>query len=195
MSGATAVVVLAGGEGRRIGGSKPLRVFRGERLIDRALRFARRWSDVVAVAVRDRGQVRSVEAPIIADEPSIAGPLGGLVSALFFGAKSGCEFVLTIPADMPFLPLNLLERLLREIGQHGCAIAGSGGHAHPVCGLWRTSALDHVAGYLTTEKRSLNGFAARIGCQDVEWPRQPLDPFYNINTNEDLAEALRRAGI
>ena len=195
MNGKIAVVILAGGEGRRIGGGKPLRSFCGERLIDRALRRAQAWSDLVAVGVRDPGQITSLDAPIIIDEPSIAGPLGGLVSALFFGAKSGCDFVLTVPADMPFLPLDLLERLLREIGQHGCAIAGSGGHAHPVCGLWRTSALDHVAGYLTTEKRSLNGFAARIGCQDVEWPRQPLDPFYNINTNEDLAEALRRAGI
>jgi molybdopterin-guanine dinucleotide biosynthesis protein A len=194
VSGRIAVVVLAGGEGRRIGGSKPLRVLRGERLIDRAVRFGRRSSDLVAVAVRDRGQVRSVEAPIIVDEPNIAGPLGGLVSALFFGAKSGCEFVLTIPADMPFLPLNLLERLLKEIGQHGCAIASSGGHAHPVCGLWRTSVLDRVGEYLTTDKRSLKDFAARIGCKGVEWQSQPLDPFYNINTNEDFAEALRRAG-
>lgn len=185
-------MVLAGGEGKRIGGGKQLRIFRGERLIDRALRFARRSSDVVAVAVRDPKQVQPVEAPIIFDEPDIAGPLGGLVSALFFGAKSGCEFVLTIPADMPFLPPDLLERLLSEIGQHGCAIASSGGHAHPVCGLWRTSALDHVGGYLTSERRSLKDFAARIGCKDVEWQSQPLDAFYNINTHEDLAEALRR---
>lgn len=185
-------MVLAGGEGKRIGGGKPLRVFRGERLIDRALGFARRWSDLVAVGVRDRGQVRPLDAPIIIDELNIAGPLGGLVSALSFGATSGCEFVLTIPADMPFLPPDLLDRLLSEIGHEGCAIACSGEHAHPVCGLWRTSALDHVGGYLTGEKRSLKEFAARIGCKDVEWQCQPLDPFYNINTDDDLAEALRR---
>ncbi|HEX4801058.1 MAG: molybdenum cofactor guanylyltransferase [Myxococcales bacterium] len=194
MSGKIAVVILAGGEGRRIGGGKPLRRFGGERLIDRALRRARAWSDLVVVGVRSRGQITSLDAPIIIDTPNIAGPLGGLVSALLFGVKSGREFVLTIPADMPFLPRNLLDRLLAEIGQRCCAIAGSGGHAHPVCGLWRTSALDHVGGYLTSEKRSLKGFAARIGCQEVEWQSQPVDPFFNINTDKDLAQALQHAG-
>ena len=182
-------IVLAGGEGRRIGGAKPLRHFRGERLIDRALRHARSWADLVAIAVREPAQVRPIDVPIILDEPNVAGPLGGLVSALAFGARESRHYVLTIPADMPFLPRDLLLRLHSRIGQFGCAIACSGGHLHPVCGLWRTSALDQVGGYLAGGQRSLRAFAARIGVREVEWPSEPLDPFFNINSADELTKA------
>jgi molybdopterin-guanine dinucleotide biosynthesis protein A len=193
MSHGVAVVILAGGGGRRIGGGKPLLRLRGERLVDHALRNARRWSECVAVSARRRAQIKPVDAPIIIDDPDIAGPLGGLISALLFGAKSGREFVLTIPADMPFLPPDLLDRLKSEIEHSGCAIASSGGHLHPVCGLWRSSAFDRVGRYLAGEKRSLKAFASLIGLREVEWPCDPLDPFFNINTAGELAEAERRA--
>jgi molybdopterin-guanine dinucleotide biosynthesis protein A len=193
MSSDVAVVILAGGDSRRIGGGKPLRQMAGERLIDRALRSAQSWSTMTAISVRDRAQVGPVDAMIITDEPNIAGPLGGLISALRFGSESGCDFVLTIPADMPFLPPDLLQRLVSKIGDCGCALASSGGHLHPVCGLWRTCALDHVGTYLSGEKRSLRGFASLIGRREVEWSTAPFDPFFNINTPDDLAEAERRA--
>jgi molybdopterin-guanine dinucleotide biosynthesis protein A len=188
-----AVVILAGGEGKRIGGDKPNRRLAGVRLIDRALDHARRWSEVVAVSMRDPATTEALDAPIVLDAPDIAGPLGGLISALRFGARSGFDRVLVIPADMPFLPRDLLDRLLSRIGDAGCAIAGSGGRLHPVCGLWRTSAVDHVAGYVADGQRSLKGFAALIGFREVEWPSDPFDPFFNINTPDDLTEAERRA--
>jgi molybdopterin-guanine dinucleotide biosynthesis protein A len=193
MSRDVAAIILAGGEGRRIGGAKPLRHFRGERLIDRAVRQAGHWSDAVAVAVRDSAQVQPIDARIIVDQPNVMGPLGGLVSALSFAAEQSHHHVLTIPADMPFLPRDLLTRLDSEIGQSGCAIASSGGHLHPVCGLWRTAALDQVSGYLAGGQRSLRGFAAQIGMREVEWESAPLDPFFNINSAEELAEAEQRA--
>lgn len=188
-----AAVILAGGEGQRIGGGKPLRRFAGERLIDRALRSASHWSALVAVAVRDPIQVGSVNAAVILDEANIAGPLGGLVSALRLGAGSGREFVVTIPADMPFLPQDLLPRLAQEIGDCGCAIASSGGHLHPVCGLWRVAALGRVGEYLAGGRRSLKGFVTLVGHVEVAWPAAPDDPFFNINTADELAEAERRA--
>ena len=194
MTNRVAVVTLAGGEGRRIGGGKPLRRFAGARLIDHALGSARSWSHSVAVSVRDRVQVERLDVPIITDAPDTAGPLAGLISALRFGSERGCEFVLTIPADMPFLPPDLLDRLLSTIGEFGCTLASSGGHLHPVCGLWRKSALDDVGTYLGGDRRSLRGFAALIGFREVEWRTEPVDPFFNINTTEELAEAERRAG-
>jgi molybdenum cofactor guanylyltransferase len=188
-----AVAILAGGEGTRIGGRKPLLRLSGERLIDHALRQAARWSDAVAVAVRDPAQVAPVDVPIIIDEPDIPGPLAGLVSALRFGADTGRELLLTIPADMPFLPGNLLDRLIAEIGDTAASLASSGGHLHPVCGLWRTSALDQLGRYLGGERRSLKGFAALVGSHTVDWAATLFDPFLNINTADDLAQAERRA--
>jgi molybdopterin-guanine dinucleotide biosynthesis protein A len=187
-----AVVVLAGGEGKRIGGGKPLKTFRGERLIDRAVRLARSWSDSVAIAIRDRSQVGAVSAELILDE-DVPGPLGGLISGMKFASAEGRSFVLIIPADMPFLPAGLLDRLRQAIADKGCALAESGGQLHPVCGLWQSNAVGPVLDYAASGRRSLKGLAAAIGFVAVEWPTEPVDPFFNINTSEDLAEAARRA--
>ena len=186
-----AVVILAGGEGYRIGGAKPLRVLRGKRLIDRAEALARQWSDIIAVAVREPAQASGVQATPIFDEPGINGPLAGLAAGLRFAGAGGCEAALTIASDMPFIPPDLGERLSIEIDDANAAIASSSGRLHPVCGLWRVSALDAMADYLISGRRSLRGFAETVGYRAIEWPADP-DPFFNINSAEDLAEAERR---
>jgi molybdopterin-guanine dinucleotide biosynthesis protein A len=192
MSAAVAVAILAGGEGRRIGGGKPLRLLGGQRLIDRALAQARQWSDLVAISVRDPAQVEPVDAPLLTDEPGNGGPLAGLVSAMTHPGSNGCPQLLTIAADTPLLPRNLLERLLAEIGESRCALASSGGRLHPVCGLWRTSAVSQVEHYLATGRRSVRGFAELVGYQSVEWRVDAVDPFFNVNSAEELraAEAM-----
>lgn len=183
-------MILAGGEGRRIGGGKPLKRFRGERLVDRALRQAQIWSDLIVIAVREAAQVEPVDAPLIRDV-DVPGPLGGLIGGLRFGREQGRALVLSIPADMPFLPQNLLDRLGAGIGDHRCALAQSAGQLHPVCGLWRTTSLEALDSYVAAGRRSLKGFAEQLGFASVEWPASTPDPFFNVNTNEDLAEAAR----
>lgn len=186
-----AVVILAGGRGSRIGGTKPLRELGGERLIDRALRLARSWSDIVAIAVRDRAQAPAVNAAIIVDD-AIEGPLGGLAAGLRFARSAGRELLLTIPADMPFLPSDLLERLAAALGRNSCALASSGGHIHPVCGLWRVKVHNRIDSYAASGRRSLHGFAELAARSVVEWPHGEADPFFNINSADELAEAERR---
>lgn len=189
MSGSVAVVILAGGEGSRLGGNKALRKLGGVPLIDLALAHAKLWSDVVAVSLREPGQVQATGTQILFDEPHIAGPLAGLVSALRFGGQCGRDLVLTIPVDMPFLPPNLSTRLVSEVGDLGCALAKSSGHLHPVCGLWRVSVAGELAIYRSSGQRSLKGFAAQIGFREVEWSAARLDPFFNINIPADLSKA------
>lgn len=185
------VVILAGGDGSRIGGSKPLRMLGGKTLLDRAVAQASRWSDRPILSLRNGGQyVSSVE--VIDDEPGIDGPLAGLAAALRRAASEGAAMVLTIPVDMPFLPSDLLSQLEAGLEQANAAIGASGGELHPVCGLWRSAALDRLAVYLQSGKRSLRGFAAAIGHVAVEWPAVPHDPFFNINNTSDLAAAEER---
>ena len=186
-----AVVILAGGMGRRIGGQKPLRLLGGKRLIDRAQAQAEQWSKIVAVAVRSIGQVERSALPCIRDVDEIEGPLAGLAAALRFAGVSGCEAVLTIPADMPFLPADLRDRLSARIGSAAAAVARSGGRLHPVCGLWRVSAFEALPAYLKCGRRSLKDFAAAIGFEVAEWSDDTVDPFFNINSAEDLAHAER----
>jgi molybdopterin-guanine dinucleotide biosynthesis protein A len=170
------IVILAGGEGRRIGGHKPLRLLGGETLLDRALKRARDWSDDVLVATG------------ATDMPGIEGPLGGVAAALVSGGD-----VLTIPCDMPFLPDDLAERL--GAPRAAAAIAMSAGRLHPVCALWRARARLGLADYAASGRRSLRGFAEAVGYEAVAWEADPIDPFFNVNDEEDLAraEALLRS--
>src|SRR5690606_20483070 len=92
-----AAVVLAGGEGRRMGGGKPLKPWRGGTLVSHALEKARGYAPRVAVAVRTPDQAGSLDAPSLTDPPDIAGPLAGLSSALAFAAEEGVDAVLTLP--------------------------------------------------------------------------------------------------
>ena len=186
-----AVVILAGGEGSRIGGAKPLQRLGGKRLIDRAVTRARDWTETVAIAVRDPVQVGETGVRHIVDAVDIEGPLGGLSAALEFAAGKSCEAVLTIAADMPFLPDDLPARLQATLDGECAALAASAGHLHPVCGLWRTRAQGQLPAYVESGQRSLVGFAKAVGFITAHWTAVPFDPFFNVNTPEELARAER----
>ncbi len=94
--------------------------------------------------------------------------------------------VLTIPCDMPFLPNDLPARLQSDAA---ATVAASGGRLHPVCALWKAACREALPAYLATGKRSLTGFAEAVGYQTVEWRSDPVDPFFNINDEADLARA------
>lgn len=187
MSLAFPVVVLAGGEGSRIGGGKPLRLLGGETLLDRALRIAAAWTGDVRVAMRTGTEPGPY--PLLFDDPAIAGPLGGIASALRYAQGRGRAAVLVIPCDTPFLPADLPHRLSAAVGESRVALAASGGQVHFTCGLWRTEALDGLPAYLSSGRRSLQGFAEQVGVVLVEWETEPLDPFFNVNDEAQLKEA------
>ncbi|WP_068874256.1 MULTISPECIES: molybdenum cofactor guanylyltransferase [unclassified Phenylobacterium] len=196
MRGPVAVVVLAGGEGRRMGGGKPLRTFGQTTLLGQAIARARRWSPIVAVAVRARDQIAGdIDAPVLLDDPSIPGPAAGLASAFAFAAGANTARFLTLPCDAPWLPDDLLERLDAALGDEGVAVASSLGWLHPTCALWRTDCARRLPAYLATGA-SLRGFAADCGMIQVEWePGPDGDPFANANTPEDLAALQPGAGL
>lgn len=170
-----------------MGGGKPLRILGGRTLLTRAVERARCWSDCVSIAARTADQVGDCGAPVLIDERTIQGPLGGLASARRLGRK----FVLTIPCDMPFLPADLPVRLAAALADRGAALASSGGHVHPVCALWRTEALAELESYAATGRRSLRGLAEMVGYEAVEWEGAA---FFNINDEQELAEAERGLG-
>ena len=183
------VVLLAGGEGRRIGGDKPLRLLGGERLIDHALRLARTWSDCVRVAVPSGRALDSIDAEQILDDP-LDGPLGGVSAAIRFARESGFDAVLVAPCDAPFLPADLAERLAAGIGLANVALAVGGGRPQPACALWQVAAEDGLRAYAETGRRSLIGLAEAVGYVAIGWDDD--DPFLNINDEADLARAEAR---
>ncbi len=189
MSAPFAVVVLAGGEGRRIAGGKPDRLLGGRSLLDRALEFARGQGGELALAVRSADQVPA-GLQVLTDDPGLPGPLAGVASALGFARSLALPAVLTIPCDAPFLPADLGSRLAAALqdGQ-GAALARSGGRLHPVCALWRAGIGPELAAYAATGRGALMGLADRVGWSAVDWPAEPIDPFFNVNTAEELRQA------
>lgn len=183
------IVILAGGEGRRMGGGKPGRDLGGSSLLGRTREAARRWSDVVAVAVRSPDQVAGLDhdGEVIADVEGIPGPIAGLAAALDWAEGRGADRVLVLPCDMPFLPDDLADRLsLALTPGAGAAVAASGGRLHPVCGLWRTSARAALDDQVRLNRLSLTALAERLNREVADWPAPAVDPFTNLNSPADL---------
>jgi molybdopterin-guanine dinucleotide biosynthesis protein A len=191
--------ILAGGLARRLGGGdKALRTV-GDRtvlawLIDR---LAPQVARLILNANADPGRFGALGLPVVADSlPDFQGPLAGVLAALDWSAGSapGIEWVVTVPGDTPFIPHDLVTRLHagRQRSNAIMACAASQDRAHPVIGLWPVSVRDDMRSALTEHGvRRIDGFMQRYACAVVDWPAAPVDPFFNVNTPDDLAEANR----
>lgn len=181
------VVILAGGQGRRMGGGKPERPFRGRRLIDPVLDLVSAWDVPAVICVRDPGQVSGDGFEQIVDWPDLEGPLAGLLSGFDWAQRARLGHFLTLPCDAPMLPADLLSRLLRACLDAGRpAVATSHGRCHPTCAVWPADATSRVTEYAQTGRRSLAGALDVCEAIEVEWREPGSDPFINLNTPEDL---------
>jgi molybdopterin-guanine dinucleotide biosynthesis protein A len=106
--------------------------------------------------------------------------------------------MLSAAADCPFLPRDLVARLhqARAEANAELAVAASDGQSHPVIGLWRVALRDELRHALVVEDiRKIDRWTARYKLATVTWPTMPLDPFFNANSVEDIAEADRLAAL
>jgi molybdenum cofactor guanylyltransferase len=189
------ILILAGGEGNRIGGEKPLRELGGKRLIDHALQLARQYGSSIVIGLRHDLQIET-SLPCVLDDVDLQAPLAGLVSGLAEARKAKRSRLLLLPTDMPFLPADLLDRLAIALDRNphsNVAMARSNGQAHPVCSLWRSDISNAVSDYVATGRRSLFGLAESVGSACADWDELP-DPFFNVNSAEDLENARQRIG-
>lgn len=192
----TLCVVLAGGEGRRIGGDKPGRRLGDRTLLDHALSRARTYASHVQVAMREPSPLGPRPGEVY-DDARLAGPLAGLHAGLRSAVTLDADYLLTIPCDMPWLPPDLSLRLRRELEaqpQTQVAPAVCAGRLHPTCALWRPSILSALDGYADAGGRSLKGLIGLVSGSQVAWTDAEAYAFANINSPEDLAlaEAGRR---
>lgn len=189
-------VVLAGGLARRMGGGdKPLRMLGGRPLLDHVLaRLAPQVSLVIVNANGDPARFASWGLPVVADGlPDYPGPLAGILAALDWAAaeRPDIAWVASAPGDGPFLPSDLVARLHAARAAAGVplACARSGGQAHPPIGLWPVGLRGDLRAALIAGERKIDRWTARHGCAHADWPATPVDPFFNANAPEDLAEA------
>ena len=196
-------VLLAGGLARRMGGGdKPMRSIGGRTILERVIaRLSPQCSGLILNANGDPARFAGFGLQVVADDvPDFPGPLAGILAALDWSAanRPEIEWVLSAAGDCPFLPRDLVARLhearARENAQ--LAVAASGGQSHPVIGLWAVGLRDELRHALVVEDlRKIDRWTARYRLATVTWPAEPLDPFFNANTVEDIAEAERLAAL
>ena len=194
---ATLGVILAGGLARRMGGGdKTMRAIAGRPILDHVIeRLAPQCASLILNANGDPARFGAWGLPVVPDDvPDFAGPLAGVLAALDWTAlhHPTIEWVVSVAADCPFLPRDLVMRMQAEraMVEAELAVAASGDQSHPVVGLWKVSLRDALRHALVVEEcRKIDRWTARYRLVTTQWPVTPVDPFFNANTPDDVAEA------
>lgn len=190
-------LVLAGGQARRMGGGdKALIRINGVTILDRVLAcLSAQCAGIVINANGDPKRFADTGLPVVADMvPDFAGPLAGILAGLDWMAANapGLDWMLSVPGDCPFLPGDLAEKLhaTRRAEGKPLACARSGEWRHPVVGLWPLALREDLRNALTVDGlHKIEVWTARHGVAIADWPDRPADPFFNVNTREDVARA------
>lgn len=193
------VMMLAGGRSSRMGANKAFVTLGDQTLLARiAKRFPEREKYLVALNA-DTDWPDAMGLRLVPDKiPGKLGPLAGVLIAMQDTAQRypQATHVATVPIDSPFFPLDLIVRLAEAIqGRDEIALATSLDRDHPVFSLWPVSAAVDLETWIVADtKRRVSDFLARYQVRRVEFPAidtqdGPLDPFFNVNTPEDLVDA------
>ena len=194
-------IVLAGGQATRIGGGdKGALLVGGTTILERVVTRLRAQCDHVIInANGDSQRFAALQLPVVADTVvGQPGPLAGVLAALDHVASHhpDAPFAVTVPADTPFLPVDLVARLQdqRVADRAEIVCARSGDATHHVVALWSVTLRSNLRAALVDEDmRKVRSFMDRHAAAFVTWPTDPCDPFFNVNTRADLDQAERIA--
>ena len=196
-------LLLAGGRATRMGGGdKGLRLLAGRPILDHVIeRLRPQLGRLLLNANGDPARFAAYGLPVVGDSPpDFAGPLAGVLAGLEWAAREApdCPLLLSAPTDAPFLPRDLVRRLWagRESQGADIAMAASAGRTHPVVGLWPAVLAPALRLALVEEGlRKVDIWTARYRVAVVDFPIEAVDPFFNANRPEDLAEAERLVAL
>jgi molybdopterin-guanine dinucleotide biosynthesis protein A len=187
MEGVTGII-LAGGQGRRMGGvDKGLQPLRGRPMVAWAIeRLAPQVDEILVNANQNAEAYARFGYRVVPDSVGgFAGPLAGLHAGLLAAAH---PLAATVPCDSPFLPLDLVARLKSVLGGNDLAVAKTGDQPHPVFALVRRRVLPHLEAFLADGGRKIDAWYATLAAVEVPFDDE-ADAFRNINTLEELKNA------
>ncbi len=192
-------LILAGGLSRRMGGTPKFSArIGGVSLIERVISLVRDQCGALAInpyeaTAETQAAFAGIGLPLVADAVlGHAGPLAGVLAGLDYAWQKGLSHVLSVPCDCPFLPADLAARLRAASleTRDGLACAASGGRIHPVVALWPTRLREDLRRALIDQGlRKVGQFQHGYDMASVEWNFRKRDPFFNINTPDDLLRA------
>lgn len=198
-------VILAGGQSRRMGGGdKCLTPLGDATLLTHVIeRLSPQVEDICLNANGDAARFAAYNLPVISDTiDGFAGPLAGVLAGLDWAAAQGADHIVTAAADTPFFPADIVPRLLlaSEIENKPIAMAATPNEAgkvmlHPVFGLWPVDSREDLRAALTGGMRKVILWADTHGVAKAVFSTDPFDPFFNVNTPEDLAQARRYLAV
>lgn len=182
--------VLAGGKSLRYGSNKALDVFRGKRLVDRAVEDLRAFCDPVLTVANDLTPFYDVRSALVQDVFSHQGPLGGLYSALLFSPN---DWVFVKATDMPFLVPGLAVMMLAAKEGADVVTPMRNGRYEPLLALYHRRCISVIVDMLEKRERKVTSFYARAKVKELpEEAWRAVDPealsFKNVNTPEDMEE-------
>lgn len=198
MTGETTMIglILAGGQAQRLGGDGKAHLMIGqEAMIDRTVSRLRQQCTSIILNLPPTDAVKPAERlPVVYDGfGHLEGPLSGLLAGLDWIASEipTADYVLTTPVDSPFLPSNFAQRLIEErCSDNEVIVAASGGRIHPLHAIWPTRLRSDLRTHLENNvSRKVTVFQERYCVRHVSWDIKGFDPFFNINTPDDLAYA------
>ena len=187
------VIIIAGGGAKRFGAAKGLAKIGPRMLLQHVIDAVRaQTTGTICINAEPDSPYAAFGLRTLPDQAfQDCWPLAGLLTALTFANEIGADHVLTVPVDTPFLPPNLVYELV-EAGAP--AIAASGDRQHPICGLWPSALRADLESALSDGARSVMGWVDRCGARPVTFEKEThVDPFFNVNTQDDLARARRIA--
>lgn len=188
-------VILAGGLSSRMGGGdKGLLALGGVSLVGRVrVRLQRQVETVVLNANGDPARFEGLGLDVEPDSiAGFAGPLAGVLAGLDWAASQGASHIVTVAADTPFFPDDLVERLVAAGADLAMAVTPDperGQARHPTFGLWPVALRQDLREALKGGVRKVVQWTKPHGCVNVAFEAVPFDPFFNVNTPEDLARA------
>ena len=202
-------VILAGGLATRMGGGdKGMLTLGGQSLVTHVMdRFGPQVAGLALNANGDPARFDGLGLPVIADSiEGFAGPLAGVLAGLDWAAEQGAETIVTAAADTPFLPRDLVARLVATSQgmEHPLVLATtprsegerlkSGGgnrkvNRHPTFGLWPVALRDDLRAALNDGLRKVVLWTDQHNGREALFDAEPFDPFFNVNTPEDLERA------
>lgn len=182
-------VILAGGQSRRMGGRDKYQLSIGEKtLFAHTVERLNPQVDDLIINANDPAAFDGYK--VVPDLESNLGPIGGLSASLHYAAENGYEKIVTVPCDTPFIPPDFVERLW-QFNESSCVVASSHSRQHPVLALWDISVINDVKASIDRGERKLMTFIKGLDHAECHWSGEP-DPFFNINTPDDLIAAKSR---
>jgi len=195
-------VILAGGQSSRMGGGDKCLLPLGDRvMLDHVLaRFQPQVSALALNANGDAARFARFGLPVISDSFSgFQGPLAGVLAGLDWAASAGFDHIVTVSADTPFFPCDLVAQLQLQAETSGAPIvlAATNGeprrkHRHPTFGLWPVDLRDDLREALHRGIRKVVAWSDTHGASEAVFPATGgIEPFFNINTPDDMGAAQK----